>query len=127
MMDKKEYTEIFDIFAKTSIKMGDYGFYLYGHNVCVEFMSDVWDVYICNQKEFRKGDYQALLSGKLLNLVRDSLPSGIKYNRLDGEAYFQTKDIHWLKGWLFENRKRLGIAKRKAVSPNSNINLRGSK
>ena len=116
MMKKREYQQEFDMFSRTSIKDGDYGNYLYGHNVAVENMGDIWDVYLHNAKAFLQGARtERLGTGKINNICR-TLPKSVKVTRLDGEAYFQTNDIHWLKSWLSENRKALGIAKRRKLS-----------
>jgi hypothetical protein len=111
-MNKSEYIELFDKFAKTSIKIGTDCPYLYGHNVDVTLIDSTWDVIIQNNKEYTKGNLTAYLGTGKLNNIYATLPENIRIHKLDGEGWFQTTDIGWLKSWLLDNRKALGIAKR---------------
>ena len=43
MTTQTELKTIFNQFSKTSIKKGDDGFYLYGHNVDVTIINGVWE------------------------------------------------------------------------------------
>ena len=117
MTTQSELKRIFDQFSKTSIKKSDDGYYLYGHNVNVQAIGDVWDVYLCNMKEFAQGNCTAYLGTKKLNNIYTTLPENINVHRLDCEGYFQTRDLAWLKGWLEGNRLALGIKKRKNSPP----------
>jgi hypothetical protein len=125
-MTKQELTEIFDMFAKTSIKEMDGRYVLYGHNVTVDIIGTIWDVWLCNAKGFLHGDMTAYLGTGKLNNICSTLPSSIKVTEYDGERSFETNDIHWLKTWLYENRKALGIAKRKKVTGTPYFSRKGT-
>ena len=116
-MNKAELHMIFDKFARTAIKSNDDGYYLHGNNVGVQLIGDIWDVYISNQKEYVKGNRTAYLGTGKINNICATLPENINVRKLDGEAYFQTSDLTWLKGWLDTNRTALGIKKRKSPPP----------
>ena len=115
-MKKTELQAIFDKFAKTSIKNGDDGYFLYGNSVNVQAIDDIWDVYLCNMKEYLHGSRAGRLGTGKLNNIYATLPEDINIHKLDGEGYFQTSDIEWLKEWLDTNRKKLGIKKRKQAT-----------
>jgi len=117
---KSEYVELFDKFAKTAIKKDvEDLYYLYGHNINVQqFDNGMWDVCLCNQKEYAQGNLTAYLgTGKLNNLCA-TLPDEIDVRDLNGERYFQipAHDINWLKSWLLDSRVALGIKKRVKVT-----------
>lgn len=112
-MTKQELTEIFDKFAKASIRIDEDEYNLYGHSVLVTKIYNIWDVWVCNAKSFRSGSRDGVLGTKKLNIILATLPPEIKPNIVNGEAWFQTHDLEWLKGWLLENRISLGIAKRR--------------
>ena len=109
MTSKTELQTTFDKFAKTAIKKGDDGFYLYGHCIDVTLIDDVWDVYIRNMKKAVTGDLTTPLSTRKVTNVLATLPESIDAHKLTGEAYFKTTDLVWLKSWLWENRKLLGL------------------
>ena len=117
MTSQAELRSIFNKFAKTAIKKDDDGYYLYGNSVNVTFFDDIWDVYLCNMKEYAQGNRTAYLGTGKINNICATLPENIKVHRLDGEAYFQTSDLTWLKSWLDTNRQALGIKKRKNPPP----------
>ena len=117
MTSQAELRSIFNKFAKTAIKKNDDGYYLYGNNVNVQAIGDIWDVYLCNMKEYAQDNRTANLGTGKLNNIYATLPENIKVRKLDGEGYFQTSDLTWLKGWLEGNRQALGIKKRKSPPP----------
>ncbi len=118
-MTKSELEQIFDQFAKTAIKEDDDGWYLFGMNASVSWVDNTWDVNICNQAAYSLGRYTARLGTGKINNICATLPESITVTRLDGESYFQTTDLEWLKSWLFENRLALRIKKRVSFNPNS--------
>lgn len=109
MTSRSELRIIFDQFAKTAIKKGDDGSYLYGHCIDVTLIDGVWDAYIRNMKKVVTGDLATPLSTRKLNSILATLPESILTHKLSGEAYFKTTDTVWLKSWLWENRKLLGL------------------
>ena len=112
MTTQTEIKRIFDQFAKTAIKKGDDGYYLYGHCIDVTLIDEVWDVYIRNMKKVVTGDLATPLSTRKLNNILATLPESILTHKLSGESYFRTTDIDWLKSWLWDNRKLHGLRMR---------------
>ena len=111
-MTAGELRVIFDQFAKTAIKKGDDGFYLYGHSIDVTLIGISWDVYIRNMKKVIAGDLVTPLGTRKLNNILATIPESILTHKLSGEAYFKTTDLQWLKSWLWDNRKLLGLRMR---------------
>jgi len=111
-MTKTELIEIFDQFAKSAIKEDTDGYYLYGSNVHVAPLGAGWDVCLCNQKAYAQDDMTAFLGTGKLNNLCNTLPDNVTPNRLDGEAWFHSGNLKWLKSWLLDNRKALAIKKR---------------
>lgn len=112
MMNSVELHIIFDQFSKTSIKKGDDGYFLYGHCIDVTLIDGVWDVYIRNMKKVITGDLNTPLGTRKLNNILATLPESILTHKLSGESYFRTTDTVWLKSWLWDNRKLLGLRMR---------------
>ena len=112
MTSRSELRIIFDQFAKTAIKKGDDGSCLYGHYIDVTLIDGVWDAYIRNMKKVVAGDLATPLSTRKLNSILATLPESILTHKLAGEAYFKTTDTVWLKSWLWDNRKLLGLRMR---------------
>lgn len=113
-MNITEMREIFDCFAKTSFMEMNGDNSLVGHNVSIQWVDNTWDIYFHRTAPYRSKNYSeaTLGTGKLNNLIR--LVPEINFPvKLDGEGWFQTPNTDWLKDWLFENRKALGLSKRR--------------
>ena len=126
MTSKAKLQAIFDQFAKSAIKKGDDGYYLYGHCIDVTLIDEVWDVYIRNMKKVVTGDLATPLSTRKLNNILATLPESILTHKLSGESYFRTTDLEWLKSWLWDNRKLLGLRIRGHKPANSFQHTRAS-
>jgi len=112
-MNLTEYRSIFSEFSKTQVREVDSEINLTGQNVLVANIDGIWDVWVCSAKKFVNGDRAATLGTRKQNNIAQTLPESTKVNRLDGEFWFQTSNLPWLKKWLFENRKALGLHKRR--------------
>ena len=109
----RELREIFDSFAKTAVITLDLERMLVGHYIRVAWCGDAWDVWICNHKRMKIDQSAILGTGKRNNII-NTLPDTIEVDLADGEAWFNTTDLTWLKSWLENNRVALGIKKRQS-------------
>ncbi len=109
----RELREIFDSFAKTAVITLDLERMLVGHYIRVAWCGDAWDVWICNHRGMKTDQSAILGTGKLNNII-NTLPDTIEVDLADGEAWFNTTDLIWLKSWLKTNRVALGIKKRQS-------------
>ena len=109
MSSAKALRDIFNEFSKTSIKKinGDYS--LVGKYVDCKLIGTSWDVFIHDTKPVLEGRYDVPLSARKVTNILSTLPESIDAHKLTGEAYFKTTDLVWLKSWLWENRKLLGL------------------
>ena len=100
---------IFNQFSKTSIKKinGDYS--LLGKYVDCQFIGTSWDVFIHDTKAVLEGRFDVRLSARKVTNILSTLPESIDAHKLTGEAYFRTTNTEWLKSWLWDNRKILGL------------------
>ena len=116
-MNMQEMQSVFDVFSRKMVVAGHPSAKIIGQIVDIEIIEDseppVWDIWICPAKLFRDGVLTASLTERKLNNLLKTLPSHINIHKLNGEAWFQTTDVHWLKTWLYENRQSLGLHKRR--------------
>ena len=111
-MTKNELRTIFDKFQKKAVIELNGDNALVGKHCSVEWVENTWDVYLHNVVEHRKGDFTAPLSQVRVNKILNKLPEGVPSKNMDGEGWFQTTNLPWLKDFLYENRKTLGLPKR---------------
>jgi len=109
MTSVSEMRVIFSEFSKTSIKKinGDYS--LVGKFVDCQFIGNSWDIFIHDTKPVLEGRFDVPLSARKLTNILATLPESIDTHKLSGEAYFKTTDLDWLKSWLWDNKKLLGL------------------
>ena len=109
MTSASEMRIIFSEFSKTSIKKinGDYS--LVGKYMDCQFIETSWDVFIHDTKSVLEERFPEPLGARKLNNILATLPESIVAHKLSGEAYFKTTNLDWLKSWLWDNRKLLGL------------------
>ena len=100
---------IFDLFSKTSIKKINGNYSLVGKYMDCQFIETSWDVFIHDTEPALQGPFDAPLSARKITNILTTLPESIDAHKLTGEAYFKTTDIDWLKSWLWDNRRLLGL------------------
>lgn len=111
-MNKTEMREIFSQFQKKAVDELNGDIALIGKYCSVEWVGDTWDVYLHDAKSARNGDFTASLSQTRVNRILEKLPEGVQGKYLNGEGWFQTTNLDWLKDFMFEHRKLLGLPKR---------------
>ena len=117
----RELREIFDGFAKTAVTTIDNERMLVGHHVRVawcedrfgKWSEDCFDVWICNHRGMKTDQSVILGTGKRNNII-STLPDTIDVTIVDGEAWFSTTDLPWLKSGRETNLVALGIKKRQS-------------
>jgi hypothetical protein len=114
-MNSEDFYQSFPKFSKSSVKLVDGELQLAGKNVLIAKIGNIFDVYVCDAKARIEGDFQALLTAMKVTYICKTLPKTMEIHKLDGEMWYQTDDLAWLNGWLWDNRKSLGLRKRGAV------------
>jgi len=123
MKSAKALRKTFDKFSRTSVKKinGDYS--LVGKYVDCQYIGTSWDVFIHDTEQVLEGRFDLPLSARKITNILATLPESIDAHKLTGEAYFKTTDIDWLKSWLWDNRKLLGLRMRGHKPANSFQNI----
>lgn len=109
MTSAKALRETFDQFSKTSVKKINGDWSLVGKYVDCQFIGTSWDIFIHDTKPVLEGRFDVPLSARKVTNILATLPESILTHKLTGEAYFKTTDLDWLKSWLWDNRKLLGL------------------
>ena len=112
-MNKEEMRNTFDKFQKVAVKDFNGDIALVGKYCSVEWVENTWDVYLHDTVNALKGDFTGTISQTRVNRVLNKLPEWVYSKNLDGEGWFQTTNLDWLKDFLFENRKLLGLLSRR--------------
>ncbi len=120
-MTKSELEQIFNNFTRTSVKTDHDGVYLAGKWVHISPIEDTWDVYLRHVKNAEAGNLVDGMTPNKLSYIYKQIPEGVDVHKLDGEAWFHTQDLNWLKAWLWDNRKILGLHKRRPAPVNGFI------
>ena len=116
-MNRTELREIFNKFQKKAVIELNGDDALTGKFISVERIGNVWDVYFHNVTAIKQNKFSEVLGVRKLNNMLALLPESISPHILDGEAWFQTDNTDWLKDWLFEHRKALGLFSRPPPKP----------
>lgn len=109
-MNKDELFEFFEgKVSKTCMKRWDDGYSIFGKWAIVSPFSGGIDLFICNQRDMRKG----LGQRKVNNIVSAIKSAGkVTFTELDGEAHTTLPN----KQVVLDNLKLLGIRKKKVVT-----------
>lgn len=119
-MTISEMRNIFNRFTKTSVMEMNGDTSLVGHYVSVQWVDDTWDIYFHDTRSYRAKNYaNATLGAKKLNNLLALVPNSLSPTKLNGEGWFQTPNTDWLRVFLYENRKALGLASRRPPPANA--------
>ncbi len=115
-----EYRDIFTQFQKAQVIRYSGEVKLVGKYVFVDECNGTWFIFISAASELVKGHGSASLSKRKLGSIVKTLPTCdfIEIEECNGEMMVKTKNLEWLKKWLFENRKKLGLFKRRPGNKN---------